>query len=234
MRFGDGFRAGVVEGASLAVSAALFGFAFGLVAAQEGWSWWAVGLMSLTSFAGSSQVVAVDRLATGEAALGAVLAGAAVNGRYLAMMATLAPMLRGVPWAKRLTAIHFTADGNWALALSRRARAPATGADFMLGAGAVMAVFWVGSTAGGALFGRAIPDPQAFGLGFAFTAAFVAMARGLCRGRGDLVPMGVALLVGAGLTRAGMPGAYATILAASACVAAHAGLRALRRAGRTA
>ena len=38
----------------------------------------------------------------------------------------------------------------------------------------------------------------------------------------------VALLVGAGLTRAGLPGAYATVLAALACVAVHAALRAIR------
>ena len=219
-----GFATGFREVTPLAVSAGIFGFAFGVLAGEAGFPWWGVGLFSALTFAGSSQIVAVERLASGEAALGAVLAGAAVNLRYLAMMATLAPALRGVPILKRLAAIHLTADGNWAMTLTRRRKDPLVGADYLLGSGVMMALMWVGGTAGGAAFGQLIPDPERFGLGFAFTAAFVAMAKGLYRGRPDLLPMGIAVAAGWGLTRAGMPGAYATVLAALACVAAHAAL----------
>jgi predicted branched-subunit amino acid permease len=40
----------------------------------------------------------------------------------------------------------------------------------------------------GVLFAAAIPDPKALGMDFAFTAAFIAIARSLWKGRHQLLP----------------------------------------------
>lgn len=48
-----------------ALGAAAYGFAFGILAAQSGYPWWGVALMSFSVHAGSSQIVAVERLRHG-------------------------------------------------------------------------------------------------------------------------------------------------------------------------
>ncbi|MBO0710280.1 MAG: hypothetical protein J2P47_03255 [Acetobacteraceae bacterium] len=51
-----------------------------------------------------------------------------------------------------------------------------------------MLLVWCTETVVGAVFARVIPEPRALGMDFAFTAAFIAIARSLWRGRGDLIP----------------------------------------------
>jgi hypothetical protein len=50
---------GIIAILPLAAGAAVYGFAFGLLAAQVGFPWWGVALMSSLVHAGSSQIVAV-------------------------------------------------------------------------------------------------------------------------------------------------------------------------------
>lgn len=63
----------------LAAGVAVYDFAFGLLAAQVGFPWWGVALMSSFVHAGSSQIVAVEQFAGTSAVIGAALAGAALN-----------------------------------------------------------------------------------------------------------------------------------------------------------
>lgn len=74
---------GAVAILPLAAGAAIYGFAFGLLAAQVGFPWWGVTLMSGVVHAGSSQIVAVEQFAGTSAVVGAALAGAALNLRYM-------------------------------------------------------------------------------------------------------------------------------------------------------
>jgi len=159
----------------LALGAAIYGFAFGILAAQMGFPWWGVAIMSSAVHAGSSQIVAVEQFSGGEAILGAALAGAALNLRYIGIVASLSDILRGVPLRLRLLAIHITGDENWALTMAERAKNPGIGASFLIGSGIVMISVWTGSTSLGALVGSALPDLERFGLGFAFTAGPVAV-----------------------------------------------------------
>lgn len=198
----------------LALGAAVYGFAFGLLAAQVGFPWWGVGLMSALVHAGSSQIVAVEQFASTGTALGAVFAGAALNLRYLGIVASLSEVLDGLSLWKKLVAIHMTGDENWALTMAERAKSPDVGAGFLLGSGIVMISAWTTSTALGAVIGAILPNLERFGLGFAFTAAFIAMARGLWRGRSQAVPW----LVAAGATIAavslGAPKAFGIVAGA--------------------
>ncbi|MCC5970726.1 MAG: AzlC family ABC transporter permease [Pararhodobacter sp.] len=200
----------------LAAGAALYGFAFGLLAAQVGFPWWGVGLMSAAVHAGSSQIVAVEQFANTSAVLGAALAGAALNLRYIGIIASLSEVLQGLPLRVRLFAIHITGDENWALTMSERAKAPAIGASFLIGSGLVMISVWTMSTTAGAIVGAVLPDLEKFGLGFAFTAAFIAMARGLWRGRPNALPWLVAFGATIAVVLLGLPKAFA-IVAGTLC-----------------
>ncbi len=215
----------------LGIGAAVYGFAFGVLAAQVGFPAWGIGLMSIGVFAGSSQIAAVDQFATNGAVAGAVVAGMALNLRYLGIMASLSEVLRATPLMKKLLAVHVTADENWALTMSERARDPSVDADFLIGSGLMVVVMWTGSTVLGAWIGAGVPDLSGYGLGFAFTAAFIAMARGLWRGRRDLLPFASSFAATAVLVRFEVEGAFAILGGAAAGVIVSGAIR-LAAAGR--
>lgn len=200
----------------LALGAAVYGFAFGLLAAQVGFPWWGVGLMSAAVHAGSSQIVAVEQFASTQTVLGAALAGAALNLRYIGIVASLSEVLAGLSLKTKILAIHITGDENWALTMAERAKSPDVGASFLLGSGVVMISVWTASTTAGAVVGAVLPDLERFGLGFAFTAAFIAMARGLWRGRPQMLPWIVAATATVVVVSLGLPKAYA-IVAGTIC-----------------
>lgn len=198
----------------LAAGAAVYGFAFGLLAAQVGFPWWGVALMSSLVHAGSSQIVAVEQFAGTSAVLGAALAGAALNLRYIGIMASLSGLLSGLSLRMKLLAIHITGDENWALTMAERAKNPDIGASFLLGSGFVMIIVWTASTTLGAVAGATLPNLERFGLSFAFTAAFIAMARGLWRGPENVLPWAASFAVTVGAVSMGMPKAYAIVAGA--------------------
>ncbi|WP_299652059.1 AzlC family ABC transporter permease [uncultured Tateyamaria sp.] len=213
----------------LALGAAIYGFAFGLLAAQVGFPWWGVGLMSAAVHAGSSQIVAVEQFASTQTVIGAALAGAALNLRYIGIVATLSDVLAGLTLRTKLLAIHITGDENWALTMAERAKSRDVGAAFLMGSGLVMITVWTASTIAGAAIGAVLPNLERFGLSFAFTAAFIAMARGLWRGRPQMFPWLVASTATIAAVSLGVPKAYA-IVAGTACGLAMSFF--LRRTGR--
>lgn len=196
----------------LATGAAVYGFAFGLLAAQVGFPWWGVALMSSFVHAGSSQIVAVEQFAGTSSVIGAALAGAALNLRYIGIIASLSEVLRDLSLRMKLLAIHITGDENWALTMAERAKNPEIGADFLIGSGLVMISVWTVSTTLGALAGATLPNLEQFGLGFAFTAAFIAMARGLWRGPANLVPWAASFTITICAVALGTPKAYAIVV----------------------
>jgi 4-azaleucine resistance transporter AzlC len=209
-------KQGAVAILPLPIGVVIYGFAFGLLAAQIGFPWWSVGLMSLAVHAGSSQIVAVEQFSASSAVLGAALAGAALNLRYIGIIASLSELLRSLPLKTKLLAIHVTGDENWALTMSERARSNNVGASFLIGSGLMLISVWTVSTAGGALVGAALPNLEQFGLGFAFTAAFIAMARGLWKGYPNFIPWSFAFGVTTAVIWLGLPKAYA-IVAGAVC-----------------
>lgn len=221
-------KRGAIAILPLAFGAAVYGFAFGLLAAQVGFPWWGVGLMSVSVHAGSSQIVAVEQLASTGTVLGAVLAAAALNLRYVGIIASLSDVLDGLSLRAKLLAIHVTGDENWALTMAERAKSPDVGAAFLLGSGFVMISVWTVSTTAGAVIGAALPDLERFGLGFAFTAAFIAMARGLWRGRSQALPWVVAAAATVAVVSFGLPKAYGIVTGALCGLAVRALLRRMK------
>lgn len=205
---------GVIAILPLAAGAAVYGFAFGLLAAQVGFPWWGVALMSGLVHAGSSQIVAVEQFSGTSAVVGAALAGAALNLRYIGIVASLSEILSGLSLHMKLLAIHITGDENWALTMAERAKSSEIGAGFLIGSGLVMISVWTASTTFGAIAGSTLPNLEQFGLAFAFTAAFIAMARGLWRGYPNLIPWTVAFIMTIGAVALGTPKAYAIVVGA--------------------
>jgi predicted branched-subunit amino acid permease len=191
--------------APVAISIASYGVVWGVLAGQAGLTPLEVLLMSGTVYAGSSQFVAITMWSpSGLPVASIVIATAIVNLRMLLMTATLHPLFSGVPRWKALPAMFIVSDEVWAMTMAQSSKGstgtsllqgdePARGRDgggpaFMLGAGTLAWIAWVGSTLTGRLLGAVIDDPAAYGLDFAFTATFLALLFSMWTGRGDLVP----------------------------------------------
>jgi 4-azaleucine resistance transporter AzlC len=179
---------GAVEITPLAVGVAIYGLAFGLLAAQASLSSLQVGIMGGVVFAGGSQIVATERLVAGAGAAAALIAGIALNLRLLLVTASIRDVYAGRPLWQVLLGAHLASDENWALMLSERAKGRDVGYWYLVGGGLCLLVVWCLSTVTGVFFATSIPEPKALGMDFAFTAAFIAIVRSLWKGRQQLLP----------------------------------------------
>lgn len=193
------FVTGFTDIAPLAIGVAVYGLAFGLLAAQANMTEVQTGLMGALVFAGSSQIIAIERLVAEAGALAALLAGIALNMRILLITASLRDELNGRPLWQVVLGCHLATDENWALLCSKKAQSYEVGYWYLVGGGLCLMVAWVVATMFGVRFANVIPESRFLGLDFAFTAAFIAIARNMWRGREDLIPWcmsgGVALLL---------------------------------------
>lgn len=189
------FWSAVKDISPLAIGVAIYGLAFGLLAAQAAMSELQIGVMGTFVFAGASQILAVERLVAGAGAITAVVAAVAINLRMLLVTASIREVYQGRPWWQLVIGAHMTTDENWALMLATRAKGRNVGYWYLVGGGACLFLTWVISTVCGVIFANNIPEPKALGMDFAFTAAFIAIARSLWRGNKDLLPWLVSVSV---------------------------------------
>ena len=177
----------------LTFGVAVYGLAFGLLASQAQMNELQTGFMSAMVFAGSSQIVGVERLVAGAGAFSALVAGLTLNARILLMTAALREELAARPWWQVVLGVHLTSDENWVLMHATRAKGENVGYWYLVGGGVSLLVFWVLSTTLGVGLARALPEPRSIGIDFAFAAAFIAMLRNMWRGRPDALPWAVSI-----------------------------------------
>lgn len=168
-------RAGIQEGARTAlpfcVAVVGFGVSFGLLARSAGIGPLEATIMSGTTFAGSAQFAAAGILAAGGAVVSAITAAILLNARYAAIGISVAPALGGSPLMRFLLA-QLVVDESWAIAHLGEGRYDR---GRLIGAGLVLYVAWVSSTAVGALGADVLGDPETLGLDAAFPALFLAL-----------------------------------------------------------
>jgi len=197
----------------LAVGVAIYGLAFGLLAVQAAFAPAQVGVMAAVVFAGGSQIVAAQQLLAGAGAVAALVAGLALNLRLLLVTASLRDVYAGRPWWQVALGAHLATDENWALLLAQRAKGREVGYWYLVGGGMCLLLVWCLATLAGAAFARAMPAPKSLGMDFAFTAAFIAIARSLWHGSRDLLPWLTAVaVVAAAIKLAGVAPSWALIL----------------------
>lgn len=151
--------------------------------------------MGVLVYAGASQIIMTQQWLAGAGLAASVVAGLILNLRILLITASIRDVFANRPWWQVAFGAHLSADENWALLLARRAEGREVGYAYLVGGGLAQMAAWCGSTVAGVLFAETIPDPKALGMDFAFTAAFIAIARSLWRGRRDLLPWLVSIAV---------------------------------------
>jgi 4-azaleucine resistance transporter AzlC len=211
--YADGARAV----APLALAAASFGAAFGVLAEAAGMGTFAPVVMSATTFAGAAQFAAASVLDEGGSVLAAVAAAVLLNARYAAISLAVAPSFRGGT-VRRLLESQLIVDESWAVSQVGGGRIDRR---VLVGAGLVLFPSWVGGTALGVFFGDVLGDPERLGLDAAFPALFLALLTFQLVSRRAVIAAvagGLIALVLLPLTPPGVP-----VIAASAVV--FAGLR---------
>jgi 4-azaleucine resistance transporter AzlC len=167
-----------------------FGASFGVLAQAAGIDALAAVIMSATTFAGSAQFAVVSVLGAGGTAAAAIGAAVLLNGRYVPMGVAASGAFRGGP-LRRLLEAQLLVDESWALS-SRE------GGGFdrkvLVGAGGLLYVGWVASSAVGVLAGDSLTDPSTLGLDAAFPALFLALLVPLLRSELDRRPLEAAVL----------------------------------------
>jgi predicted branched-subunit amino acid permease len=173
-----------------------FGIGFGVAAAQKGLSALEVTLMSLTVFAGTSQMVALDLWAHPLPFFAIAASVFVANLRYFVMGAALQPRLPRLKWYVQPALWHVTVDQNWAANIAEYRRGRGDLGRF-LGGGFIMMLSWTASTLLGQLAaGGVLSDPtaaQRLGLDFVGIAVFVVVAAIMFRGKRDVAPWSVAI-----------------------------------------
>jgi predicted branched-subunit amino acid permease len=111
----------------------------------------------------------------------------AVNARHILLGAALAPWLLQVPVVRRLAALLFLSDSNFAQAVAARDKGE-TDAGILLGGGLVMWTAWVAGTAIGAFAGASLGDLSRFGFDAVMVTYFAAIVVGQWKEPSDLVP----------------------------------------------
>ncbi len=187
----------VTDAVGIGVSAAGFGFVFGLAARDAGFSPIEAMAMSTIGFAGAAQFAAVGYVASGLAWPGIFLLTALLNARHLLYSAALSPWLRNVPIVRRVVMAHLLTDEAFALTISHfRRLGRADEAGYWLAGIAATFIPWNLSTLAGVLLGGQIPEPNRFGVDIIFPAAMIGLAVGLVTGRRELVAAIVGGVVG--------------------------------------
>lgn len=206
------FVLGFKEATPLAIGIFSYGLVFGVLAAQAGLTLMENLVMSLLVFAGASQFMAVGMIAAGAAPGQIVLATLLINLRHLLMGASLAPYLQRVKTWLLALAAHGMNDESFALTINRFYMAGGS-IGYFLGAGAVTLLGWMLASGIGGGAGNFLGDPQAWGLDFAFTGAFIGLLLPQIRGWLNWSVAGVATVLAIAVSLA-VPGKWYIIIAA--------------------
>ena len=183
-----GWRRGVRDSLPVLVAAGPVGLVFGAVAAQNGATPLDAAFMSATVYAGASQMVAVDLFGQSVPAWAIILSVFAVNFRHVLYSAAVARPMAAFPALARAVGFHFLIDPQFALIERRIDRREPVTPSWYFGLGLPIYLLWVLEGWLGAVFGRLIDDPAAFGLDMILPVYFMALVLGF-RGRPNWLPV---------------------------------------------
>jgi 4-azaleucine resistance transporter AzlC len=188
----------------LSAAVGVFGVSFGVLAAASGLGIAKTCAMSLLVFTGGSQFAAVGVVQSGGSSSAAVGSALLLAARNTAYGVTLSPLLRGLPFRRRLLGAQIVIDESTAMATAQPD--PRHAADAFWVTGVAIFVLWNLGTLLGAVAGSSIGDPSTFGLDAAFPAGFIALVAPHLRRRAGQVAAVLGALRAVALTPLTPPG----------------------------
>ncbi|MGH8893716.1 MAG: AzlC family ABC transporter permease [Actinomycetes bacterium] len=195
----------------MGIAAGTVGVSFGALATAAGLSVIQTCAMSVLVFTGGSQFALVGVLGGGSPLSGAASA-VLLGSRNALYGARLAPLLQ-LSGLRRVLGAQLVIDETTAVALGSEERGERAGRLGFWATGLTALVVWNGTTLVGALAGRAIGDPRAFGLDAAVAVAFLALLVPRLRSRPARLTAAAAAVVALG-TVSVVPAGVPVLLAA--------------------
>jgi 4-azaleucine resistance transporter AzlC len=181
--FFDGFR----MVAPILMVPASFSFIVGAASVQKGLSPLEATLMSAGVFAGGGQMLALEVWHEPYAWLLVMLAAASINVRFALQAASVQRKIMHFSFVQRWLAISTLTDPAWGMSEVRHLTRQVTFA-FIMGITTPIYVIWTLGTLAGAVLGNLVEDPGRFGLDFAFTCIFIALALPFWKRAGAIWP----------------------------------------------
>ncbi len=192
----DEFLRGARRALSIVMSVIPFGLLFGAVAAENGLNMAEATLMSLTVFAGASQIVGMELFSQHVPAWLIVLSIFAVNFRHVLYSAAFVRYVTHFTLTQKLFSFFLMTDIQFA-EVAQEARAnPPVSFYWYLGVGLTVYTPWVLFTAVGVYLGQYITDPKVIALDVLLPVYFLGIVMGFRSQRG-WVPIAAASAVGA-------------------------------------
>ncbi|MBD9372884.1 AzlC family ABC transporter permease [Rhizobium sp. ARZ01] len=185
-------KADFIEGMRIAtpvcISAAPFGALFGAVAVANGQTIAEAALMSLTMFAGASQLVGIELFGQKIEPWIIVLSIFAVNFRHILYSAAIVPYVRHFTLIEKFFAFFLLTDPQFAETVNWGESGRRVSFWWYLGYGAMIYVPWQVLTVLGGIFGQLIGDPKLIGIDVLLPIYFMALVLGF-RKRPNFLPI---------------------------------------------
>ncbi|WP_299092860.1 AzlC family ABC transporter permease [uncultured Metabacillus sp.] len=151
------------------------GIAAGIVGASSNLSILEVTLLSALVYAGASQFIICALLVSGSPISVILFTTFIVNLRNFLLSMTLAPHFTKYSLTKNIGIGALVTDESFGVAVNKMAKREIINAQWMNGLNVTAYIFWILSCMLGAIFGKWISNPEAFGLDFSLTAMFLAL-----------------------------------------------------------
>lgn len=190
------FWTGVRDEAPILLGVVPFGLVFGALAISAHLSTLASQAMSSIIFAGASQIIAAQLVATGTSGLVILMVVFVVNLRHALYSASISPHLKTLGTGWKLLLAYLLTDEAYAVSIMHYDRDgdPRNRHWYFFGAGLTLWSSWQFSTAIGIFIGAQIP--ASWPLDFVLPLTFIALVVPAIKDRAGLAAAGVAGLVG--------------------------------------
>ncbi|WP_275783471.1 AzlC family ABC transporter permease [Pararhizobium gei] len=174
----DDFWQGVRGGFPVMLSASPFGALFGALAIENGFSVFDAVFMSMTLYAGASQMVGIELFGNKVQPWLIVLSVFAVNFRHILYSASIAKHIRHFSGLQKFFAFFLLVDPQYAETEKRAERGEPVTFAWYLGFAMIIYIPWQMTTLLGAIFGQLIGDPHAIGLDVLLPIYFMGLVLG--------------------------------------------------------
>lgn len=181
----EAFIAGFKQSVVLTPSYIPFGLVCGVAAVQAGLGELGAIALAAFAFAGSSQAVLTQFIASGAPLLIAILSGLVVNLRMAVYSAAISQRLSGASRRERVLWAAFLVDQTFLFEEQRHARGlfKAHPLAFFLGGAAILWPTWIATNTAGAFLGAQLPP--SWQLEFTIPLSFIAMVVPLLKSSGQ-------------------------------------------------
>lgn len=172
------FITGMRHSVPILISTAPFGLLYGAIAVDQGLTVWQALLMSMTIYAGASQLVGIELFQNHVAPWLVVLSIFIVNIRHVLYSAAIGRHIgHFTPWQQAI-GFFFLIDPQYAVAEREAENGRKLTFAWFMGLALPVYTLWNIESVLGAVFGKLIPDPEAFGIDFLLPLYFFGLVMG--------------------------------------------------------